>query len=175
MGTSKRDSPQKSRRKDHPHACGDKSGQFICGRCVKGSSPRVWGQVDCKSHTCGRVWIIPTRVGTRVIGAVADVSTEDHPHACGDKSRMTLRMPFCQGSSPRVWGQVSGVIVDSVRNRIIPTRVGTRGYVQPTPANPEDHPHACGDKIPVLVTVAFSLGSSPRVWGQEVSDEKENH
>ena len=33
----------------------------------------------------------------------------------------------------------------------------------------KDHPHAYGDKIPVLVTVAFSLGSSPRVWGQ-VSD-----
>ena len=32
-----------------------------------------------------------------------------------------------------------------------------------------NHPHAYGDKIPVLVTVAFSLGSSPRVWGQ-VSD-----
>ena len=125
VGTSKRDSPQKSRRKDHPHACGDKSGQFICGRCVKGSSPRVWGQVDCKSHTCGRVWIIPTRVGTRRYVQPTPANPEDHPHACGDKIPVLVTVAFSLGSSPRVWGQVLPPAKLQRFFGIIPTRVGT--------------------------------------------------
>ncbi len=135
----------------------------------------MWGQASEIARKKADERIIPTRVGTSRLQKPHLRQGMDHPHACGDKGHRSGRRCKHGGSSPRVWGQVSGVIVDSVRNRIIPTRVGTRRYVQPTPANPEDHPHACGDKIPVLVTVAFSLGSSPRVWGQEVSDEKENH
>ena len=46
--------------------------------------------------------------------------------------------------------------------------MGTRLFARLAQTAGGDHPHAYGDKIPVLVTVAFSLGSSPRVWGQEV-------
>ena len=74
-----------------------------------------------------------------------------------------------------MWGQASEIARKKADERIIPTRVGTRVIGAVADVSTEDHPHACGDKIPVLVTVAFSLGSSPRVWGQEVSDEKENH
>ena len=31
-----------------------------------------------------------------------------------------------------------------------------------------DHPHACGDKDLKTIVVVIALGSSPRVWGQEV-------
>ena len=34
----------------------------------------------------------------------------------------------------------------------------------------QDHPHACGDKFEVLPLVSLSLGSSPRVWGQDNMD-----
>ena len=30
---------------DHPHACGDKFGEYTAGLDKKGSSPCVWGQV----------------------------------------------------------------------------------------------------------------------------------
>ena len=31
-----------------------------------------------------------------------------------------------------------------------------------------DHPHACGDKLLLLVVIVLKLGSSPRVWGQVI-------
>ncbi len=31
-----------------------------------------------------------------------------------------------------------------------------------------DHPHAYGDKFVCVVPFAFSMGSSPRVWGQDI-------
>ena len=50
------------------------------------------------------------------------------------------------GSSPRVWGQADGL--------------------KPVFNIPEDHPHACGDKIHFAVLLVACMGSSPRVWGQ---------
>ena len=92
--------------------------------------------------------IIPTRVGTSAF----------------------LRSEYTAstGSSPRVWGQVDGSIYRVALSGIIPTRVGT-SYLQPLlHCLLGDHPHACGDKCTDEYTSADYIGSSPRVWGQEV-------
>ena len=34
----------KDRKRDHPHACGDKFNKEIERQIAEGSSPRVWGQ-----------------------------------------------------------------------------------------------------------------------------------
>ena len=70
---------------DHPHACGDKLIQAMLIKVLKGSSPRVWGQVVPK--LCGKLCdgIIPTRVGTSISFHSCDFECQDHPHACGDK------------------------------------------------------------------------------------------
>ena len=51
--------------------------------------------------------------------------------------------------------------------RIIPTRVGTSGFYVSVINIWQDHPHACGDKRITPPFVSLSIGSSPRVWGQE--------
>ena len=51
---------------------------------------------------------------------------------------------------------------------IIPTRVGTRLSDILLVVKIEDHPHACGDKQKVIILCFVKIGSSPRVWGQEV-------
>ena len=53
------------------------------------------------------------------------------------------------------------------RLRIIPTRVGTRLLPSGGRRLNKDHPHACGDKLRCSPLVSLSIGSSPRVWGQE--------
>ena len=53
---------------DHPHACGDKSTGYGCVYAEKGSSPRVWGQVEYTGERHAGGGIIPTRVGTRSNG-----------------------------------------------------------------------------------------------------------
>ena len=86
----------------------------------------MWGQ-DVKAEVAtidGR--IIPTRVGTSCTADYGTRQPEDHPHACGDKAIVKRLQPALIGSSPRVWGQDSNIIVAGISLRIIPTRVGTR-------------------------------------------------
>ena len=90
----------------------------------------------------------------------------DHPHACGDKSSFAYIFPHSIGSSPRVWGQESICVIFYIKNRIIPTRVGTSRIFLHKISRCADHPHACGDKEICPASRRFELGSSPRVWGQ---------
>ena len=92
--------------------------------------------------------------------------TEDHPHAYGDKSRNLVKSTKVIGSSPRVWGQVYGTISATVIDRIIPTRMGTRGSTDVDNHQGQDHPHAYGDKWQYSAARFAMVGSSPRVWGQ---------
>ncbi len=113
---------------------------------MKGSSPRVWGQVYC--HGAGRIF------------------NEDHPHACGDKAEHLDKSKHQSGSSPRVWGQAVSTYTTEDDSRIIPTRVGTRNFEKFRICNSQDHPHACGDKGNKSKDYVIGVGSSPRVWGQ---------
>ena len=45
MGTSKEVKVKNDTEQDHPHAYGDKLVLILYGLQLKGSSPRVWGQV----------------------------------------------------------------------------------------------------------------------------------
>ena len=131
---------------DHPHACGDKgltSDQYVL---LRGSSPRVWGQVVNVEFDPKKKRIIPTRVGTREKELKPYKKVQDHPHACGDKQSLSQRTSQAQGSSPRVWGQVSSGETWRVPCGIIPTRVGTRTFSKRASLLYKDHPHACGDK-----------------------------
>ena len=131
-----------------------------------GSSPRVWGQVVVSEFGIPSCGIIPTRVGTRDIYCYFPSGYGDHPHACGDKTRPNPIATRTIGSSPRVWGQVSGVTNFLSGDRIIPTRVGTSVSCDNAVEWDKDHPHACGDKQSNPSHRRKTSGSSPRVWGQ---------
>ena len=73
--------------KDHPHACGDKWYPLQEKIDARGSSPRVWGQVFSQDYHTVFTKIIPTRVGTSDERHNDRYGIEDHPHACGDKSK----------------------------------------------------------------------------------------
>ena len=113
------------------------------------------------------VRIIPTRMGTRYGFWGCCRRCEDHPHAYGDKLLQRLAIFQKLGSSPRVWGQGKYERDFVQSKRIIPTRMGTRLVVEHHAFNQMDHPHAYGDKSLYLDFSRLSLGSSPRVWGQD--------
>ena len=56
-------------------------------KTVIGSSPRVWGQAAAGTAQDLSSRIIPTRVGTRHSEISSEGSSQDHPHACGDKGK----------------------------------------------------------------------------------------
>ena len=127
----------------------------------------MWGQVLMSMPLIFRARIIPTRVGTRVITSGQEVISQDHPHACGDKVLASLLIVLSVGSSPRVWGQASRSFAILPIIGIIPTRVGTSAKKYSKSYSYRDHPHACGDKCFSSCPLGLSLGSSPRVWGQD--------
>ena len=84
VGTSDEELMNELKKRDHPHACGDKSSitalvassmgssprvwgqateRLFC-RLLEGSSPRVWGQAIVYDNNKANRGIIPTRVGT---------------------------------------------------------------------------------------------------------------
>ena len=65
-----------------------------------------------------------------------------------------------------MWGQASSVNIFPFALGIIPTRVGTSYFFGVIAAVKQDHPHACGDKKLSRLMAVWTLGSSPRVWGQ---------
>ena len=126
MGTSVVCKHCKRNPRDHPHAYGDKKYCGILKNYLRGSSPRVWGQVLrlCRHPKFTR--IIPTRMGTRVAFREAFRPCWDHPHAYGDKQARKEQRQALPGSSPRVWGQVRHYRMILLVGGIIPTRMGTR-------------------------------------------------
>ena len=125
VGTSDEELMNELKKRDHPHACGDKPLYMITTRQIVGSSPRVWGQVKVINMRGSKRRIIPTRVGTRFICCCVFTCISDHPHACGDKVFLVCLYYTTGGSSPRVWGQASLSPALTLSPRIIPTRVGT--------------------------------------------------
>ena len=91
------------------------------------------------------------RVGTSEVWGTLDYRQQDHPHACGDKREEWRKQPLKPGSSPCVWGQVFDHFRDLTKMRIIPMRVGTRYRISMLTTPRQDHPHACGDKLPSFV------------------------
>ena len=131
---------------DHPHAYGDKLRGYCLVLSSMGSSPRVWGQVYPRFPDIYKGRIIPTRMGTSSYLYLLPIGLKDHPHAYGDKTKLSYRFHIGAGSSPRVWGQVPVRAGQCQHYRIIPTRVGTRLQAQALYYHLWDHPHACGDK-----------------------------
>ena len=133
----------------------------------------MWGQVKSGKYMTTANRIIPTRVGTRRLVKNSAFSKQDHPHACGDKAPTVTARNTQLGSSPRVWGQACLFANGLSFGRIIPTRVGTSLLLSQRRQECRDHPHACGDKLPLLVRHRLFAGSSPRVWGQAHGDYDE--
>ena len=65
--------------------------------------------------------------------------------------------------------------VGRYQRRIIPTRVGTRSFLFVGIFINQDHPHACGDKLPNNLVLYRAKGSSPRVWGQAYTECRSGH
>ena len=168
MGTSSSEMYGYGSLEDHPHAYGDKNQVQRNGLQYIGSSPRVWGQVQVRCTDMGHLRIIPTRMGTSKNRSNENSQRQDHPHAYGDKCLRLSVNARTAGSSPRVWGQAKTEAMKILKDRIIPTRMGTSSSGSILLRQLEDHPHAYGDKICRLSTANSRKGSSPRVWGQVV-------
>ena len=88
-----------------------------------------------------------------------------HPHVCGERIGSRGLVGGRLGSSPRVWGTVSAPSIENGWPRFIPTCVGNGLRDKCRPGKWAVHPHVCGERRRFSCCLAWSFGSSPRVWG----------
>ena len=112
---------------------------------------------------------IPTAVGNASADRPRNIHTPVHPHGCGERGFADFFSVHGVGSSPRLWGTLWMVSIKPIMSRFIPTAVGNA--IPCRPANPLQsvHPHGCGERLKNLWDAATGTGSSPRLWGTQLS------
>ncbi len=70
---------------DHPRGCGDKFHLYLLWLQLKGSPPRMRGQVSSLQSAVGGHRITPADAGTRTEEQWHIPWLPDHPRGCGDK------------------------------------------------------------------------------------------
>ena len=152
----------------HPHVCGEHMFSRVQLPINIGSSPRVWGTHTAFDAQRQPERFIPTCVGNTVVTTLIQTQTTVHPHVCGEHTEWILKIDWGSGSSPRVWGTLSGPRSRSGPSRFIPTCVGNTLLLPKKTPLSSVHPHVCGEHWRSSHRARASSGSSPRVWGTPI-------
>ena len=111
---------------------------------LRGSSPRVRGLPCTIGKLLVRRGIIPARAGFTLGAGCVPPPGLDHPRACGVYSIDALEAVARMGSSPRVRGLRTAILVIASVAGIIPARAGFTRREADHELQPGDHPRACG-------------------------------
>ena len=132
---------------------------------TNGSSPRVRGTRTRRSSTRGRRRFIPACAGNSRPPAVLSPSPSVHPRVCGELGGFGEGGSRNAGSSPRVRGTRSAGRVLIPVCRFIPACAGNSSKPNRPRRPPPVHPRVCGELAYGGVSIAVTIGSSPRVRG----------
>ena len=117
--------------------------------------------------------ITPARAGNRPADTLIYRAFSDHPRACGEQIPRYSCSYADGGSPPRVRGTVPSPAPQNFATRITPARAGNRTGCNRLYRPMGDHPRACGEQLPTLLTQFPAVGSPPRVRGTD-SEWSEN-
>ena len=149
--------------------CGEQVDNRVGLVKIDGSSPHVWGTGEQMLPPYGACRFIPTCVGNRCAREGPFLIPPVHPHMCGEQCSRDLAIPAMAGSSPHVWGTAFLVIHELLFGRFIPTCVGNSSKSFSRPIMSTVHPHMCGEQETKPNSTLRELGSSPHVWGTDVT------
>ncbi len=109
----------------HPHSRGEleRDSAPLVTQC--GSSPLAWGVGIPFPSGPEVARFIPTRVGSWPSPVRARCALAVHPHSRGELKGFDAPGPRPDGSSPLAWGVAIELEPDGLRDRFIPTRVGS--------------------------------------------------
>ncbi len=108
----------------HPHGRGEHHINIIFFPINLGSSPRTWGTSVCSNRRINNDRFIPTDVGNMKKATSLPAICAVHPHGRGEHGIMDIIRLCSDGSSPRTWGTLEGIVDCSNAKRFIPTDVG---------------------------------------------------
>ena len=123
-GNTRRKSPTRRARSDHPRACGEHRHLGKTYPLAGGSSPRMRGTRHQHQGRTNPTRIIPAHAGNTSPQAVGFRCCSDHPRACGEHAARVCRELSWAGSSPRMRGTRQRAGAVARRRRIIPAHAG---------------------------------------------------
>ena len=117
---------QSRQTRDHPRACGEKSGQANGFAWDKGSPPRMRGKEAQQLRACKVGRITPAHAGKSGDLCLTWCDKEDHPRACGEKRGLCGKVRFSSGSPPRMRGKDGSIVTMREYVGITPAHAGKR-------------------------------------------------
>ncbi len=151
-----------------PHACGEMR-WWICWTWTDGgSTPRMWGNGPMFNQQIYGKRFNPTHVGKCWIYSCSNWGITVQPHACGEMYFRGFPLSAVFGSTPRMWGNVLSMQFVEVNLRFNPTHVGKWVAPSATFSLVPVQPHACGEMAGSTAQVFRNLGSTPRMWGNDL-------
>ena len=111
-----------------------------------GSSPRMRGTGEQGTRGDDLAGIIPAHAGNRSNPRLRATSRRDHPRACGEQLKLTLKASAHSGSSPRMRGTAEECLAGVTVDGIIPAHAGNSRTSSCASPRCWDHPRACGEQ-----------------------------
>ena len=125
-GKSRRCSSSHWTSRDHPRACGEKTGNDKLSPPSLGSPPRMRGKAHRSMSLCLWSRITPACAGKRLCFNLNIPTRRDHPRACGEKLTL-LPTDRCEvGSPPRMRGKGTLSVAKGGEPGITPAHAGKR-------------------------------------------------
>ena len=146
--------------------CGEKFERQLLPLPLRGSPPRVRGEVDALVNRIALMRITPACAGRSLAQPVEVNCAVDHPRVCGEKPVVNPRFQSGRGSPPRVRGEGCCGRLFLELLGITPACAGRRRRSAGPCAVPGDHPRVCGEKSRVDRFRQAQPGSPPRVRGE---------
>ena len=137
---------------------------IICPR--PGSPPPMRGKGFVNYIAAQTKRITPAYAGKRDSTFLTTEKIKDHPRLCGEKLLFMTTTRTAAGSPPPMRGKESDGGQRKTIGRITPAYAGKRGETATVNVGFEDHPRLCGEKVELLETLEFPVGSPPPMRGK---------
>ena len=139
---------------------------------LPGSSPRMRGSLSVTKYGINSTRIIPAHAGLTPRGPSSAAAQRDHPRACGAHLKLKDVATMLSGSSPRMRGSQQGDGATATKPGIIPAHAGLTRVLALANLESRDHPRACGAHLIHNALRRPEWGSSPRMRGSQVRDNR---
>ena len=113
-----------TRKRAHPHVCGEHAHGFPVDGFEVGSSPRMRGTPKSSLKPVSLKGLIPTYAGNTSKKIFLPRPLRAHPHVCGEHHDLFPSLLPLRGSSPRMRGTRKQWRVHDNRRGLIPTYAG---------------------------------------------------
>ncbi len=152
----------------YPRACGGTRLEAMGHVYHEGLSPRMRGNPPLRPYPVVAQGSIPAHAGEPPCHGTGAVPDQVYPRACGGTGQDRRLLRPARGLSPRMRGNLAGVVLRLLQAGSIPAHAG-----EPRPAWPRAprrgvYPRACGGTAYGLEQIGGPEGLSPRMRGNLV-------